>query len=277
MSDTADRRRRRRIRRIAVALGREASDTALLDTLARFASESAAELAGLFVEDVDLLRLAQLPFAREISLLTSAERPLDPAEIERQLKVQAAAVQRTLASTAERAGVAWSFQVMRGPTAMQLVETTVDVDLLVLAGAQPDLSQRAYLHVTTSAPAPSPWGRAAPSAPVMVAYDRSASAGRALEVGSRLARADRRPLVVLLIADSDQAAERLRARAAARLEGEPATYRRVAGDDHLADLLLEARRAGAGMLVLGTGQAAFEPDVIKRLREGLRCPALLVR
>jgi single-stranded-DNA-specific exonuclease len=42
-----------------------------------------AELLGLFVEDLDLLRFAALPFAHEIGLASAVRRRLDPAALER--------------------------------------------------------------------------------------------------------------------------------------------------------------------------------------------------
>ncbi|MGB7837261.1 MAG: universal stress protein, partial [Terrimicrobiaceae bacterium] len=55
------------IRRILVALDASAHSRAALEAACELALGLDAELSGLFVEDINLLRLAQLPFASEIS------------------------------------------------------------------------------------------------------------------------------------------------------------------------------------------------------------------
>ena len=56
------------IRRSLVAVEPSAQGQAALDAAARMAARLQAELVGLYVEDVELLRLAQFPFAREFSV-----------------------------------------------------------------------------------------------------------------------------------------------------------------------------------------------------------------
>ena len=52
-----------RMRRITVALRGHAAEARLLRSAARLARDTAAELTGVFLEDIDLLRLAELPLA----------------------------------------------------------------------------------------------------------------------------------------------------------------------------------------------------------------------
>lgn len=60
------------IRRILVALDTSPSSQAALEAAVALAERLNAEVCGLFVEDVDLLRVAESPYAREI-LYPSAE------------------------------------------------------------------------------------------------------------------------------------------------------------------------------------------------------------
>ena len=87
-------RRPARPRRVTIALGPSTHDGQSLRALARLAREGAAELTGLFVEDDDLLRIASLPFAVEVCRATSVRRRVELAEVERQLRTQAAAAER---------------------------------------------------------------------------------------------------------------------------------------------------------------------------------------
>ncbi|MGD9028912.1 MAG: universal stress protein, partial [Anaerolineae bacterium] len=56
------------IRRILIALDASSHSIAALRAAARLASSLEAELHGLFVEDINLLRAAGLPMARELQL-----------------------------------------------------------------------------------------------------------------------------------------------------------------------------------------------------------------
>ena len=83
-------------RRILVALDASQESMDALSTAAQMARRLHAELIGLFVEDENLLKLVQHPFAREVNLLTSVGRSLDTATLERDLKMQAALARRGL-------------------------------------------------------------------------------------------------------------------------------------------------------------------------------------
>ena len=65
------------IRRILVALDASRHSLAALEAAAELAARLKAELVGLFVEDIDLLRLAGLPFAREIRYPSAIIQQLD--------------------------------------------------------------------------------------------------------------------------------------------------------------------------------------------------------
>jgi hypothetical protein len=94
---------------------------AALELAAERAKRIQAELVGLFVEDANLLKLVQHPFAREVNLATCSGRTLDAATVEQELKVQATAARRTLEQTAGRLRVPWSFQVTRGAVQAELI------------------------------------------------------------------------------------------------------------------------------------------------------------
>ena len=78
-------------RRILVVLDASPFGLEALEAAAGLAARLRAELQGLFVEDVDLLRLAGLPFARELAY-SSSQRRLDVATMEHVLFGTAEAV-----------------------------------------------------------------------------------------------------------------------------------------------------------------------------------------
>ena len=64
------------IRRIIVGLEPRPRADPLIAAAAALAERLPAELLGLFVENVELLHFAGLPFAREVGLASGARRPL---------------------------------------------------------------------------------------------------------------------------------------------------------------------------------------------------------
>ena len=84
--DTAGSDTARAVRRILVALDASAHSLAAVEAAARLAEKVDAELEGLFVEDVNLIRLARLELAREIDVLSARLRDLESQQLERQLR-----------------------------------------------------------------------------------------------------------------------------------------------------------------------------------------------
>jgi hypothetical protein len=121
------------IRRITVV--QEAVQAArTLDAVAQAAAALEAELTGLFVEDVELLHFAGLPFAREIGAFSA--RALDVRTMERRLRSQAEEARRALAAAAEGKPLRWSFRVERGSVPARVRSALAEADLVVLLGGR---------------------------------------------------------------------------------------------------------------------------------------------
>jgi len=125
------------LRRILVALDSSLEGGARIEAAAALAARCGAELLGLFVEDVDLLHLAGLPFAHEIAHTTASRRALDSVTMERTLRAQAEELRRHLESSAARAHITWSFRIARGHVVPELLAFTSDIDLMIVG----DLAQ----------------------------------------------------------------------------------------------------------------------------------------
>lgn len=77
------------VRRILVALDVSQHSLAALEAAVKLAARMQAELLGLFVEDLNLLRVAGLRSARQIRYPSATAEPLDLAAMERDLRVRA--------------------------------------------------------------------------------------------------------------------------------------------------------------------------------------------
>ena len=81
--------------------------------VARLAREMQADLLGLFIEDVELLRFAGMPFAAEVGFPSAARRAMDVGALERQMRAQARALEEALAAILGPAPEGWRFRVER--------------------------------------------------------------------------------------------------------------------------------------------------------------------
>lgn len=120
-----------KIRRVIVGLDPALQSRALLEAAVELAERMEAELIGLFVENQDLLHFAGLPFAREVGFASATRRTLDVESMERSLRALAKEAQQTLASVAGRTPVQWSFRVVRGAPAAQLLAAAEESDLVI--------------------------------------------------------------------------------------------------------------------------------------------------
>lgn len=181
-------------RQILVALDASPGSLAASSAAAGLAARLGAGLAGLFVEDEDLLRLAALPFAGVVRLPSGAHEPLDLARAESELRAVAAHAREALARAAAPARLSFEFSVTRGRVVPQILAAAARVDLLVLGAGGRRRSGRAGLGDTARAAAE----RARSSVlllrgggrigePVVVVDDGSPGAAQASAVGRALA------------------------------------------------------------------------------------------
>ncbi|MBI3778498.1 MAG: universal stress protein [Gammaproteobacteria bacterium] len=265
------------IRRILISLDASASGTAALETAVALASRMEAELLGLFVEDVNLLRFAALPFAREMSFFSARIRRLDIVGMERALRAQASRAEATLIETAGRQRVRCSFRVVRGEVTTQLLAASQDIDLIALGVTRRQFHRisptvRGIIDATRSSVLLLPTD-ARINAPVTVVYDGSPASIKALSVARQLSQMQEGILTVLFT----EKTESPKAEVAEQLEGSGLVvrYRSLPSAD-MAGVAQGARREAAGTLVLSTS-LCLKAGALEYLLEQLDCAVLLVR
>jgi nucleotide-binding universal stress UspA family protein len=272
------------IRRILVALDASTDSLAALGAAADLCARLNAELIGLFVEDINLLRLAELPFARECYCFSAANEPMDTACMERALKVQAEQARRALAEAAERANVRWSLRITRGRVASEILAAGVEADLITLGKAGASLNPRKRVGSTARAVAT----RARRSLllveqgcsvakQVLAIYDGSASSMDALALAVSLAGLSGSELTVFIAARSRDAEQRLenRAREFVAAREIVVRFRRLSTPD-LPGLLRAVSSAGKGMLVIGKRSSILGEEAVAQLVSDIEGPLLLV-
>jgi nucleotide-binding universal stress UspA family protein len=273
------------IRRILVALDASPHSLAALEAAVDLAARLRAELSGLFVEDVNLLRLAGSPFAQEIGFFSATRRRLDAREIERQLRAQASRARQALQTIAERAQVRWSFRVARGVIGSELLTAASEVDLIILGRGGWSLTRRRRLGSTARAVlSESPCltlilqHKARLEPPVIVVYDGSPLAHKALSAATALVQKEDGYLTVLVLADGPDTAHRLRAQAAEWLQGRRVETRyRLLTESSVPRLTHVMQREGGGTLVLPASSSLLQEEALLALLDEIETPVLLVR
>ena len=94
---------------------------------------AAAEILGLFVEDINLLELSRLPVAREITFEGPGAKLIEPRNIERQFRAHGNRMQNLFETAVKNIGASHSFQVIRGELCAELLKVSTDCDMLVLS------------------------------------------------------------------------------------------------------------------------------------------------
>ena len=273
------------IRRILVALDASPHSLAALEAASELADALKAELAGIFVEDVNLLHLAGLPFAREVGYPSGVDRPLDSPIMERGLRIQAERARQTLASVAARRHIQWSFRVVRGQVATELLIAAQEADLLALGKASWASTRRVRLGATARvvvSQAPHlvlllQHGHAI-CQPVQVVYDASSGARRAMAPAARLAALTGGHLMVMVVTDTIESAQRLQEEVDERLQLQQVKGRYRQLINPAAEELAQAlHTAGGGTLIISADHPLLEGEGLPTLLDAMDCSVVLVR
>lgn len=273
------------VHRIVVAIDSSAHAASALEAAATLAAELHAELEGIFVEDINLARLAQLPVGREIQFLTGQARDFTAASLEAQNKEQEFSARRAIAAAAARARITHVFRVARGQVDVEVISAAGNADLLILGMGGKSLGGRGRLGNTARAAAEraphsvliSKPGMRSLGAP-LVCYDGSNGARRALAAAIRLLGVRENGLTVLIVAQDMDRAEALRKEVDDRLVSLTTRPKFLHSAHPAPDQMCRlARESGADVLVIGADCELIAGAERLQMLEQIACPVLLIR
>jgi nucleotide-binding universal stress UspA family protein len=246
------------IRRILVALDASPQSLLALDAAAEMAARLEAELLGLFVEDIGLLRIAEMPAARELLFSTASHSPLSRATMEASLRSQAEQIRMALAAAAERTRVRWSFRIARGVVAAELLLAGAEADLIALGragwSAWPSGRLGATARAVTGKFSPvllvSRQG-VLPEARFLIGYDRTPGARGRLRAITKFAGRKSAGFTILVPASNRESEQEMEKEAAALLgDASGRIHYRPYDPTDKAGLLRRLRAEGAAILVV---------------------------
>ncbi len=273
----------RGVRRILVALDTSADSVAALEAAAELAARTEAELVGLYVEDVNLVRLLEHASSMEIDDFLPRRRRLTGPELERQLRAQIARMRRSLIRIAERRGVPWTFRTARGRVAGELADVLREADLVSL-GVR-GRSQRWGAGSTVRALLDEPGGRLLVlrrgvrlGRRVHVLHDGTPGAAEALRSALPFLRGGDMELTVLLRAPGRrrEAAERELREWLREHELDARLVHLSPAELPLQELWALLRREGCGLFVVSRASLQGQEREFRRLLSRADCPTLIV-
>jgi nucleotide-binding universal stress UspA family protein len=270
------------IRRILIAIDASPASRAALDLAAELALRYQAELVGIYVEDINLLRSADIPFAEEVGTFSGTSRVIDSAHIERELRAHGRRVERMLASIATKANLRWTFLSTRGLIHSELLAAAPGSDLIILGKS--GWSGRKNIGSTARAVAvKSPiqslilMRKVRPNSPVMVLYDGSTASKNALAAAHKIVHPESY-LTVLINAENRDKANQLEKEILISSEREEQKIKfRWSADiqgDRISHLALIS---DCDVVVLPAESEKFDPETLVAILDKTDCAVLLVR
>jgi len=272
------------IRSIAVALDCSPHSRASLVAAAEMASRLRAELIGIFVEDINLLHMAGLPFVEEVRRYSAKTGKLDPDQLERLLRLQARQACEMLQQTAEALTIRHTFRVLRGMVPEELMSAAPEADILVLgrSGRSPSCRKglgstaRTALNEGKKTMLLMRPGVTAAEGPLLVLYDGSEGSMRALEVALEIAGPE--SILHLIVTNPAPDAEELCRQVVGPIvesSGIPTEYHHLPlTDGH--QLARYIRMIDSGLLVLGD-RLDMPAETLRDLVDDIDYPVLIVR
>lgn len=272
------------IKRILIAIDASPSSLAALETAADLAEKLRVELHGLYIKDDNLLRLAQLPFAREFRFSQAESQKIDAKQMAEQVHLQATLAYRHFDELATERKLEHSFHIGQGSIANELENAVQKTDLLVLGRISRSLLQTSRLGSTAkTAVSVAPQSllitqtNADFSQPILLIHDGSKSSDTALAVALLIGGENGRYNILINTKD-DQQAKAIKQQLdqyfkANKISG---SYRRL-HQINLEEISHILQMTHSGILIMNYQNKQLSLSLIQRLLETVECPVLIIK
>ncbi len=252
------------MRRIAVTLDAFEVSVQALEQAVRLAARMGAQLEGIFIEDIDLIAVSELPFLKEVRRVSRSENAVNLARMEQEFRALARRAERLLSEQARQHNVAWSFRIWRGSIDRDLMAADIEADVLALSRLGAVLARGRRVQRLSAA--------------VSVLFTGSEASMRALETAKNLASDPLKELIVLLPVHDEAEAARLQRMALDQLSDYAANVHFVQfSDGSLTDLLDSLVDTHCAVLIVERDNPMLRSPSLKQSLSRLDCPLLVVR
>lgn len=274
------------IHRILVAVDASRDSQAALRAAVQMAARFHAELEGLFVEDLNVLRAAQIPLAQELGHYTGYRRRISAREIERAIHLRVQQMRRLFRILTEQESVRGTFHVARGMVQTEIKTAAASADVLIVgrvgwAQTSPErLGATAEAMCSDEAPRVTAVLREGSvlAPPVVVLYEGSPAGDKALRIGAALVDEMSEPLQVLVGCISEECIAKLKTRANACLRSAHVMRQyRMLPSSGVRELVQTIHDMNAGTLVLSGDADVVQEGRVSGLLSQIDIPVLLVR
>lgn len=257
---------------VAINAARQCAKT--LELATALASSIGADLEVVFVEDANLLRLADLPFTREVDRISGMSREMDTRRMLRALRCEVQQLRRELSRLGKTTSVRSTVTVVRGHYLTEALAASARGDVTFVHGARRPLPGE-YPPATPVRPVAGGAGRAGARIPLWTLFDGSPASARALKVALVLARTLPGNLGVLVPGSGADELEDLKHEAQFIAGSTDLRYLAVAGNWF--SQFGQALATGAGsLLVLARKDPSLEDSAARDYLESLAVPVVLV-
>lgn len=276
--------------KIVLRLRSAAPSRLALEAAVKAARALERRLSGIYIESSELMQLAALSCAREVSFTGRHTAELTPERLAEDMRLVAASAHRELRALARMAGIDLEFEVVRDNPVTAL-EGPVEPGSLLALGEPFSAAEAARLsHLLNETDDIAGALITGPRAhrvrgPVVVAVEEASRVPALLTYAERLQSDGRAGIVLLLVADTPQRIAELKAtvgrlpRTEAEISLAQALISRAVAGRGAAGILAEAvirYQGGFAIAHLGRLIRARERE-LQKLAQTLECPLLLLK
>lgn len=252
--------------RVIVALNACRRDLGGLELAANLAARKGCELEALFVEEVNLINVADLPFTKEVARSSGTEREFDQPRVERAQRASLSQIRQAIDRFNEKLQVPSSLRVVRGHFVRTALAVEDDVEVLVLSRRGESRAGR------SGTPAAVPGTRPTTAPPIWAIVDGSEESLQALQAAADLAAEETARLVVAVPGNRADLHAIVRQRLTSA--GRPAAAIHVIGVEPFdaPTLLRQIRQGGCRLLVVKRADG----EMLEQVADAAECPVVLV-
>jgi hypothetical protein len=269
--------------KVVLRMRGSAASPLILEVATRFARTFRGELHGLFVENEELLALAQMPFAREISLTGGHSRALSVDVVRKEMEAASAAMEREFERLTRVARIPARFEVVAGAAEEVLRKAMEGIGILAigepLALAAPGMFPELLAELTgiTGIVVVGCEARRA-HGPILTVIDPESDVAMIVDTAEQIAGEGVQEVILLIASAQRSEAERLEAEARAALDaGTHYRFERIGAVTPQALGALAQRHEG-GLVIARIGGPVAESGVqASSFACALDCPLLLLR